>query len=122
MSGDFVALLQGQITTSTTVDAPLTIPTNAQLTAAGLPAGQAIAIRLLSSTGAVWKIGSAADVPSKTVTSGYYANGNIYAEANAIETFMLTGDGMTSNPTTIHTLADTTVGVMRIAFGYYKKT
>ncbi len=117
MTSEFVALKQGQVTTSTSGSTSYTIPT-----ITGFPSGQALAVRICSSTGALWLAGISSDSASKTITSTNYPDGNIYAEANAIEVFMLTGDGQVITPTHIHTIADSANGVIKFAFGYFKKT
>lgn len=113
---EFVALKQGQVTTNASTSASYTIPTIPEL-----PPGIPLMVKVCSTTGALWKAGRSADTASKTVTSNNYPDLNIYAEANAIEIYAISSDSSPAAPTHIHAIADTTAGVIRYCFGYYKK-
>lgn len=115
MSGDFVGLLQASVSTNTSTSTPITIPS----TIVGLPEGQPLVIKIVSDSKAVFKVGKSTDSADKTVTSNFLSNGNIYAYANAIETYKATSISANSTPQAIHAIAVSAGGNFDVCFGYY---
>ena len=115
MSGDFVGLKQLSISINSSTSTPLTIPTDI----AGFPKGQPLVIKVVSDVKSAFKISNSNDAASKALTSDALPDGNIYAYANAIETYKAISVSSNSTPTTIHAIGVSSSGNFDVCFGYY---